>query len=195
MKRISKRMEKKKVKQWKQAANKGDAEAYKRLFYYYMEKKTLWEKLMAHLRELRKKHKIVGKKTAARGVRTILGGRYTRKALDWARKQEARKQEAQKQEAQGYSLEPVQAYLLAMDILYDKKQESKVHAIELLEEAADAGMVNAVFQLGNCYDLGRGVEKDPEKAIELYRKAAGMGSYHAAVALKMHEVKKNNDLA
>ena len=185
MKRISKRMEKKKVKQWKQAANKGDAEAYKRLFSYYIKKETLWQKLMAHLRMLRRKLKIVGKKSAARGFRTMLDGRYVRKALDWARKQEAR----------GYSLEPVQAYFLAMDILYDKKQESKVHAIELLEGAADAGMVNAVFQLGNCYDLGRGVEKDPEKAIELYRKAAGMGSYHAAVALKMHEVKKNNDLA
>lgn len=171
---MNKTMERLVVAQWARDAEAGDEVAYKNLFFYYAEKKTCWQKLMEQLRKLRRKLKIVGKNSAARGFRTILRGKYMRKALTLARKQQKR----------GYALEPAQAYYLAMDILYDKKRIDKAGAIELLEEAAAGGLANAAFQLGCCYDIGRGVMKNPEKAKEAYREAVKMGSPFAAIALK-----------
>ena len=57
-------------------------------------------------------------------------------------------------------------------------------ALELLQAAADQGMAEAMFEVGRCYENGKGVEQDYEKAVEYYRIAADMGIQEAEDALK-----------
>lgn len=45
-------------------------------------------------------------------------------------------------------------------------------AVELYSKAAEGGHALARYRLANCYELGRGTERDEKKAEELYRKAA-----------------------
>jgi TPR repeat protein len=171
--KTDKKKEKRIVAQWTQDAKTGNVEAYKHLFFYYARKKTCWQKLMEQMLKLRRKLKIVGKNSVTREKQTRLRGKYMRKALGWARKQQE----------QGYALMPEQAYYLAMDIIYDPKQTDKTTARELFEYAIDGGLASAAFQLGHCYSLGKGFEKDREKAKKMYMKASEMGSYLAKVVL------------
>ena len=41
--------------------------------------------------------------------------------------------------------------------------------------AAEQGEPIGMFDIGECYYLGQGVEKDPDKAAEWYRKALEAG--------------------
>jgi hypothetical protein len=52
-----------------------------------------------------------------------------------------------------------------------------------LKQKADQGDAGAQLNLGLCYDNGRGVERDPVKAAEWYRKAADQGNADAQVNL------------
>ncbi len=45
-------------------------------------------------------------------------------------------------------------------------------AVKLYSKAAEGGHILAMYRLANCYELGRGTERDEKKAEELYRKAA-----------------------
>jgi len=47
--------------------------------------------------------------------------------------------------------------------------------VELYQKAAEQEYANAQYALGLCYQLGVGVEKDDQKAIEFYQKAAKQG--------------------
>lgn len=51
--------------------------------------------------------------------------------------------------------------------------------IDVFKTEVDAGDVSAMFDLGVCYETGRGVEKDLDKAIELYGKCVGANLYVA----------------
>ncbi|AFN35762.1 tetratricopeptide repeat protein [Taylorella equigenitalis] len=51
--------------------------------------------------------------------------------------------------------------------------------IATLEQNAAEGDARSQFKLGEAYEFGKGVEKNPEKAFELYSKAANHG-YRAA---------------
>ncbi|EJK52809.1 hypothetical protein THAOC_27883 [Thalassiosira oceanica] len=48
-------------------------------------------------------------------------------------------------------------------------------AAELWTEAAELGSINALYSLGNAYDLGEGIQQDKAKAAEFYKKAAMQG--------------------
>ena len=48
-----------------------------------------------------------------------------------------------------------------------------------LEQAADAGNTRALTMLAALYQRGQGVEKDPTRAIDLYRRAAELGDAEA----------------
>ena len=48
-------------------------------------------------------------------------------------------------------------------------------AVEYFTQAAESGIPEAFFGLGECYYAGKGVEKDPEKAAEYYRQALDAG--------------------
>ena len=47
--------------------------------------------------------------------------------------------------------------------------------MEYFTLAAEQGYPPALFSVGDCYYLGLGVEKDPDKAAEYYRKALDAG--------------------
>jgi TPR repeat protein len=56
-------------------------------------------------------------------------------------------------------------------------------AFAMLQKAAQTGHRESTFWQGVCYRDGRGVEKDIEKAMELFEKALMRGSMDAATAL------------
>ncbi|WP_288844273.1 tetratricopeptide repeat protein [uncultured Megasphaera sp.] len=46
-------------------------------------------------------------------------------------------------------------------------------------EEADQGLVEAQFNLGVCYEDGKGVAQDYKKAVEWYQKAVDQGNVYA----------------
>ena len=55
-------------------------------------------------------------------------------------------------------------------------QKDEQRAVELLEEAAELGSIDALYNLGIAYEHGKVVQQDIAKAIHLYEKAATQGS-------------------
>ena len=47
--------------------------------------------------------------------------------------------------------------------------------IESLKKLANQGDAEALYQLGNCYQNGDGVEQDIKKAVEWWLKASDLG--------------------
>ncbi|EJK44709.1 hypothetical protein THAOC_36731, partial [Thalassiosira oceanica] len=64
--------------------------------------------------------------------------------------------------------------------------------IELYNEAAELGSIEALFSLGNAYYLGDGVEKNTAKGVEFYKKAAMQGHVVSRHNLGISEVQKEN---
>ena len=62
-----------------------------------------------------------------------------------------------------------------------KKAEfiDSVEKIKELEEAANEGYARAQFNLAMCYEQGKLVEQDLDKAIMWYKKAAEQGNLNA----------------
>ena len=56
-------------------------------------------------------------------------------------------------------------------------------ALRLLLNAADQGNADALYQLGGCYYLGRGVTRDLSKAAACLRRAVDQGHPNAKVML------------
>lgn len=54
--------------------------------------------------------------------------------------------------------------------LEEKRDEDK--AIQLLKKSAEAGFIPAIYELGEKYYRGWGVEQDEDKGVEMYRMAA-----------------------
>jgi TPR repeat protein len=61
--------------------------------------------------------------------------------------------------------------------LYDAEKYKE--AVPKLRQAAEKGHKKAQYRLGRCYDKGRGLEENDEKAVEWYRKSAAQ-DYHKA---------------
>ena len=57
--------------------------------------------------------------------------------------------------------------------------------VEQLAQKAKSGDVNAIYQLGYCYENGIGVTVDNKKAFDLYNKAAHLGSEDAKLSLEL----------
>ena len=65
-----------------------------------------------------------------------------------------------------------------------EKSKNYEDAARWYQKAADGGYAQAQYSLGGLYFKGEGVEKDYNKAIELYRMAAENGNEDAKNALK-----------
>lgn len=63
-------------------------------------------------------------------------------------------------------------------------------AVKWWHKSAELGSVAAQYNIGRCYELGRGVEPDYDEAERWYRKAADQGPYDAETALKRLEIKE-----
>ncbi|EJK71692.1 hypothetical protein THAOC_06840, partial [Thalassiosira oceanica] len=66
-------------------------------------------------------------------------------------------------------------------------------AVELWTEAAELGSINALYSLGNSYDLGEGIQQDMAKAVEFYTKAAMKGHVSCRFNLGHIEAEKENN--
>lgn len=85
----------------------------------------------------------------------------------------------------------------------EKSDNSKEHTehcscgndaeIAELFAAAKNGNADAMFELGQMYFHGDGIQKDPESAEELWRLAAGNGHAVAARCLMSHFPPKSGD--
>lgn len=72
-------------------------------------------------------------------------------------------------------------------------------AVKFLTKAADAGNTNALYDLGECYEFGRGVEENINKAIEYFIKAIEGNNVDAMIRIarlyKFNNEIKNKDLS
>lgn len=80
------------------------------------------------------------------------------------------------------SLGVIDAKVLVAALLLDRGEELE-HAAGLLEEAAQAGAVEGLRELGVMLNGGVGVPADPVRANELFRRAAEAGDGYAAFNL------------
>ena len=53
--------------------------------------------------------------------------------------------------------------------------QDRAEAFRLYRKAAEMGLVQSQFNLGTCYDMGWGVEKNEAEALKWYRKASAQG--------------------
>lgn len=65
---------------------------------------------------------------------------------------------------------------------YDDK--NYIEAIKYFQKAAEKGNANAQYNLGCCYEYGKGVSVDYTEAVKWYRKAAEQGDEDAKKALE-----------
>ena len=57
-----------------------------------------------------------------------------------------------------------------------EKNRTELHSLFLnIKKLSEEGDVFAQYKLAKCYRYGYGIEKDPEKALDIYRKAAELG--------------------
>ena len=71
-------------------------------------------------------------------------------------------------------------------------QKDMLNAVELLEEAAELGSVEALYHLGIAYHHGDGVAQDETKATEFHTKAALKGHVESRHGLGCYETRKGN---
>jgi uncharacterized protein len=64
--------------------------------------------------------------------------------------------------------------------------KDQTQAAAWYKKAAEAGSAVGMFNLGTCYESGKGIDKDMEQAIAWYRKAADAGDAMAQKWLADH---------
>lgn len=79
---------------------------------------------------------------------------------------------------------PIALRRLAESLFADSTIEDKNEALAFCRRAVNAGDVEAIVDLGLAYEKGWGVDRDPEKAAELYRKALAQGCKSAELRLE-----------
>ncbi len=72
---------------------------------------------------------------------------------------------------------------LAIHLMRASAPDSRAEGMALLNQAAEQGDARAVDWLGNIYANGLGVERDPVKGAEYYKRAAGLGHVQAQLSL------------
>lgn len=75
-------------------------------------------------------------------------------------------------------------------LLLNEKKTNCEEAIKYFENAMNLGYIKAGFNLGLCYEQGKGVALNTEKAISLYKDAASKGDLNAKLFYSYHILKK-----
>ncbi len=90
------------------------------------------------------------------------------------------------------AVEPPNAELAASLKAIDRaiRLRNYEQAVKSLQPLAAQGVAQAEYRLAGLYRNGRGVQRDPERALELYRKAAEAGLADAQYALALLLLKK-----
>ena len=65
------------------------------------------------------------------------------------------------------------------------KENDREIDMKVLMASAEQGYTKAQYNLGICYDFGKGVEQDKKEAFTWYKKAAQQGDAKAKIALMM----------
>lgn len=94
--------------------------------------------------------------------------------------------------AKGHEAEAEYAWAGLVAGRFDQRLSGE-QALNLLRDAADQNYVDAIIELGLCYQSGRWTGQDRTKAIELWSKAADMGSNEATIRLAAVKVFSNPD--
>jgi TPR repeat protein len=77
-----------------------------------------------------------------------------------------------------------------IDIGFDH-QLTDAQALALIEDASEQDYPEAIVQLGVCYSMGRWVQQDREKAVELFQQAEKLGSREAKIRICTIELKND----
>lgn len=80
----------------------------------------------------------------------------------------------------GASRGDVACMMLLGNLLFDGSEDEQREAFDLFQAAADMGDSGAMRNVGYCYALGRGTERDKEYAAMWYTRAADAGNPRAA---------------
>ena len=91
-------------------------------------------------------------------------------------------------------LEAVYAWSAITALNYSNKF-TETQSIEFLRKSAEKGHIPSMVELGLCYYNGRGVGQDREKAIEIWNRAAGMGSEDARIRIALNHILNNEQSA
>ena len=73
-------------------------------------------------------------------------------------------------------------------------ERSWADAASWYRRSADQGHPRAQYLLGRCYETGRGVEKDPARALELYQVAEDKDYKEAVEAVQRLQAAKGGRL-
>uniref|UniRef100_A0A8D0GAP9 DAP3 binding cell death enhancer 1 n=1 Tax=Sphenodon punctatus TaxID=8508 RepID=A0A8D0GAP9_SPHPU len=118
--------------------------------------------------------------------------------------QRSRQEKAEQQETLAKAASKVQEVFrtsvsVALNILGIEHMRDEHHeaAYSCFKTAADRGYSKAQFNVGLCYEHGRGIERDPAKAMLYYRRAAyqghSMAQYRCAKWLLRHWPRADRD--
>ena len=90
--------------------------------------------------------------------------------------------------------DPVAIYYLGEKYFHGELglQKDMRKGVQIWEEAADLGSIDALFDLGNAYRCGNGVQEDKAKAVEFFTKVAMQGHVHARHNLGCYETEIGN---
>ncbi len=102
----------------------------------------------------------------------------------WLKQDEAKAEFWTKKAMLRYPCRPEHRYLLARAYAegVGVKQDG-AKALEILQDIADTGEVEAMLEIGYIYLYGRGMNVDEAKALEWFRKAADLGNTEAMMKL------------
>ncbi len=178
------------VEWWKKSAEQGytDAQFELGMFYYNGDRKkaVVWFTEAAEQGHRDAQYKLGECYYNGKGVKKDL-----EKALEWftmaaelghkealEAKENTERELANKKTHNPPARKTISSSELFSQGLHYYEQGNLKKAVDLFTQAAEQGHRDAQYKLGECYDNGKGVQKNPEKAAAWYMKAANRGYYY-----------------
>jgi len=150
---------------YKEAADKGNAEAQFNVAEYYY--KFYNEEIVLSVEDKSNAFKKAAEYYEKAALQDHAKAQYTYYKLYHELKEE---KELEDYLNEGLKEEKREHFLDNLISVFDQDK-----ALIYLKRAAEHGNADAQYQLGRCYDYGKGIEKDPEKTFQWYMKASEQG--------------------